>query len=250
MALFAIFAIENNTITNSENKMWNYCDINDSYKFKIGCIYDSKNNIDFLEKYEIIYKNKINKYNSNDIENLINENDREDNDQDRIWCVFVKHQNNYIPICHWDEFQLLNVEMNYANFTNKSSKWGKKITHIYRVMVRDEEEREYNKQTAIIYTLLIFEDNTYEILLNESFDNDSNNNYCKLFELPFNDYDNINTNYNIIGFGDNIMLCLCMFDDKNFANANINKSKINNKSELFYSNLQYEYDDFEEFFYQ
>ena len=228
--------------------MWNYCDLHDYHDFKTGCIYDHKNEIDFLEQYEITDKNKINNYNSNDIKNLIDENDREDNDQYRIWCVFIKHINWYIPIHHWDECNLLNVQINYVNFTNKSSKWGKKISHIYRIMIRDEEEREYNKQPGIIYTLLIFEDHTYEILANESFYDCSNNNYCKLFEITFDDYNKIDTDFNIIGFGNNIMLCLCMFDDQSLTH--INKNNINNESELFYSNLQYEYDDFEEFFYK
>lgn len=241
--------------------MWNYCNLYGNNNIATKCIYDEENEIDMLKKYKLKSEGKIKKYVSTDVENLIDENDRENNDQERIWCVFVKHQNNYIPVYHWYEESLLHVEISYDNVTNKSLKWNKKINYVYRIIVRDEEEMEYTKQPAIIITLLIFDDQTYQIIENMSLDVEFNpeyinsrskpNNFCyKLFELSYDTYNNNkNKRFNVIGFGDNRMLCVCTNGNLN-DNIEINIEKLHPESDLYETNLEYDYDDFNEFFYQ
>ena len=126
-------------------------------------------------------------------------------------------------------------------------------------MVRDEKEMEYTKQLATIMILLIFDDNTYLTIDTESLDTQFNPNYAnsrskphdfcyKLFELTFDNFnDNMTEDFNIIGFGDNCMLCICVNDNLE-NNTEIDIENLNHESELYETELEYDYDDYNEMF--
>lgn len=227
--------------------MWNQHKLVYSQNITTRCIYDEEKSIDHESKYEVKYEGKIKKYSEKNILKLDDEDDRDDNDHSRTWCIFVKHKNDYIPVYHWIEEALLNVDMSFIDFTKKSLKWNKKINYLYRIIIRDEEEMEYSRQQATIITLLIFDDNTYQIMDNSSLDANSRNksNYS-LFELSYDDYENNEIeSFNVVGFGDNLILCICVNDNlKNNVNVDINENS--DLYDILTNEDDYDYDDYNE----
>lgn len=237
--------------------MWNCHELEYSSNITTRCIVNEEKSIDYENKYEVKSNGKIKKYSEKNILKLDNEDDRDDNDQSRIWCIFVKHKNDYIPVFHWSEDALLNVYMSYIDVTTYQLKWNKKIDYIYKIIIRDVEEMEYSHQPATIITLLIFNNNTYQILENSSLDAEFNPNYANsrpksdncpyvLFELSYNNYDENEIEYfNIVGFGDNRMLCIC----NKYNLKNNTEVKIDGESEMYdilENEGDYDYDDYNE----
>lgn len=243
--------------------MWDHLEMNYVYEnILTKLIYDETNNIDYLSRYNVKSKGQIKKYAKHNIDNLLNENDREDNSNDRIWCIFVKHLDDYIPVFHWNEDALLHTNLSTIDVSKYDLRWNKKIDHIYRIIIRDEEEMEYNQQPATIINLLIFNDNSFELIELESLDIEFNPNQWNsrskpteskhvLFEISYKNYTkNPPEKFNVVGFGYNSMLCVC-FDCNIENNIRVDLKNINSKSELFDSLDdvgEYDYDNWNELF--